>query len=106
MSPGGPGSNSNRLSQDNHEDHGSPNEEVELASSTPDGKGLESPDTEGDTEVSTQWADTEVPPMDVGGSLHLDAEVSWKSDIKNKDEQSRRLSPPLLLNRREQTGEL
>ena len=38
--------------QDNQEDHGSPNEGVEPVGSTPDGKGLESPDTEGDTEVS------------------------------------------------------
>ena len=60
--------------QDNQEDHGSPNEGVEPVGSTPDGKGLESPDTEGDTEVSTRWADTEVSPMDVGGSLHLDDE--------------------------------
>ena len=50
------------------EDHGSPNEGVEPVGSTPDGKGLESPDT-----VSIQWADNEVSPMDIG-SLHLDEE--------------------------------
>nr|XP_022297630.1 filensin-like [Crassostrea virginica] len=54
--------------QDNQEDHGSPNEGVEPVGSTPDGKGLESPDT-----VSIQWADTEVSSMDIG-SLHLDEE--------------------------------
>ena len=43
--------------QGNLEDHESPNEGVEPTGSTPNGKGLESPDTEGDTEVSTQRAD-------------------------------------------------
>ena len=43
--------------QGNQEDHGSPYAGVEPAGSNPDDKGLESPDTEGDTEVSHQRPD-------------------------------------------------
>ena len=39
------------------DDHGSPYAGVEPAGSNPDDKGLESPDTEGDTEVSDQRPD-------------------------------------------------
>ena len=78
--------------QDNQEDHGSPNEGLEPAGSTPDGKGLESPDTEGDTEVSTQWADTEVSPMDIG-SLHLDDEGFV--EVRHKKARRAEPDPPI-----------
>ena len=78
--------------QDNQEDHGSPNEGVEPVGSTPDGKGLESPENEGDTEVSTQWADTEVSPMDIG-SLHLDEEGFV--EVRHKKPRRAEPDPPI-----------
>ena len=78
--------------QGNQEDHGSPHEEVEPVDSTPDGKGLESPDSEGDTEVSTQWADTEVSPMDIG-SLHLGDEGFV--EVRHKKARRAESDPPI-----------
>ena len=75
--------------QNNQEDHGSLNEEV---GSTPDGKGLESPDTRGDTEVSKQWADTEMSPMDIG-SLYLDEEGFV--EVRHKKPRRAEPEPPI-----------
>ena len=84
--------------QDNQEDHGSPNEGVAPAGSTPDGKGLERTTvTEGDTEVS---------PMDIWGSFHLDEEGFLEVRHKKQRRTSQtRLSLHSLLNHHERTGE-
>lgn len=78
--------------QDNLDDHRS-QERIDLTGSSPDYKGLESPDTKGDTEVSTQWADTEVSPMDTGGSLHLDEEGFV--EVRHKKQRRTEPDPPI-----------
>lgn len=78
--------------QDNLDDHRS-QERMDLTGSSPDYKGLESPDTKGDTEVSNQWADTEVSPMDTGGSLHLDEEGFV--EVRHKKQRRTEPDPPI-----------